>query len=115
MNKWFTKFANAVSEWAGSQTAFLLAILVVGIWIGYAVPHRFDSNSQMPINTFTTVATFLMVFLIQHTQNRNEKIQDIKNNELLRAFKDARNDLIHLDEKPDEELDRIEEDFKKVV
>ncbi len=114
MNKWFSKLSDVISNWVGSVWAFLLALMVVVAWIFYAIPHRFNSESQMPINSFTTICTFIMVFLIQHTQNKNDKAFHLKINELIRALKEPRNTMIGLEKKTDEEIKEIEKEFDGV-
>lgn len=111
MNKWFSKFANLVSDWAGTHYAFVASALLIIVWAIYAWPHKFDSNSQMIVNTSTTIINFLMIFLVQHAQNRHAKEQEIKNNEILRAIEGARNEFINLKDKSDEELKEIEEEL----
>ena len=113
MDKLFSKLSHAVSDWMGTHYAFLMAIGMVVVWFFYAMPHHFDDKSQMPINTTTTIITFLMIFLVQHTQNRHAKEQEIKNNEILRAIGEARNEFINLKDKSDEELKEIEENLEE--
>lgn len=98
----------------GSPWAFTLAALVV---IGWAVmgPHFHYSNTwQLVINTGTTIVTFLMVFLIQNTQNRDTRALQLKLDELLRAVQGARNSLLNLESMSDEELDRLEKEFERL-
>ena len=98
----------------GSAWAFGIAILVIVIW-GLTGPAFHYSNTwQLIINTGTTIVTFLMVFLIQNTQNRDAKAAHLKLDEIIRALKGARNELIDLEKLADEELTSLEKQFERV-
>jgi low affinity Fe/Cu permease len=90
VNHWFAKLAGRVAEAAGTPWAFLVAVLVVIVWIVSGPIFHFSDTWQLVINTGTTIVTFLMVFLIQHTQNRDAKALHLKLDELLRALPEAR-------------------------
>ena len=90
MRSWFAKFASWVAEAAGSSWAFVLAIVVVAVWALTGPIFGFSDTWQLVINTGTTIVTFLMVFLIQNTQNRDTKAMHLKLDELLRATRGAR-------------------------
>src|SRR4051794_950096 len=90
MRSWFAKFAGWVAEAAGSSWAFVLAIVVVVVWAVTGPIFGFSDTWQLVINTGTTIVTFLMVFLIQNTQNRDTKALHLKLDELMRALPDAR-------------------------
>ena len=110
----FRKFANRVSAMAGSPWVFLAAVALV---IGWAVSGPFFGFSetwQLLINTCTTIVTFLMVFLIQNTQNRDSKAIHLKLDELLRALEAARNGLVGAQRLPDEQLRRARDQFAQV-
>ena len=92
MNRWFAKAAGQVAEWTGSSWAFMGAALVVIAWGASGPIFGFSDTWQLVINTGTTIVTFLMVFLIQNTQNRDTKALHLKLDELLRALPDARED-----------------------
>jgi low affinity Fe/Cu permease len=114
MNEWFRKFASKTSELVGTPWAFIAAVLLI---IGWAVTGPFFGFSdvwQLVINTGTTIITFLMVFLIQNTQNRDAKAIHLKLDELLRAVSEARTGMVDLEEMSDEELKQLQEEFKRM-
>jgi low affinity Fe/Cu permease len=112
VNEAFRRFSSKISTLAGSPWAFSLAILVILVWAVTGPIFHFSDTWQLVINTGTTIVTFLMVFLIQNTQNRDAKAIHLKLDELIRAVKDARNSLVDLEDVSDEELDRLQEQFK---
>src|SRR3954464_9957405 len=93
----FHKFATHTSSVTGSPWAFLSAVLIIAIWAITGPMFAFSDTWQLIINTSTTIVTFLMVFLIQNTQNRDAKAMHFKLDELIRAVKSARNELIDLE------------------
>lgn len=103
-----------ISYLAGTHWAFLLAILVIGTWLITGPAFGFSDTWQLVINTGTTIVTFLMVFLIQNTQNRNSKAVHLKLDELLKGIKGARNSLVNIEELPDEALEELQEEFRKL-
>jgi low affinity Fe/Cu permease len=110
----FRIFARRSSTVLGSAWAFGIAILVIVIW-GLTGPAFHYSNTwQLIINTGTTIVTFLMVFLIQNTQNRDAKAAHLKLDEIIRAVKGARNELIDLEKLADEDLTSLEKQFERV-
>ena len=110
----FTKFASATAHATGTPWAFLVALGVILVW-GLTGPiFHFSDTWQLVINTGTTIVTFLMVFLIQHTQNRDAKALHIKLDELLRAVAEARNDIIDIEEEPDEEIEAERQTYAKL-
>ena len=114
MNELFRKIAHFASEQVGKPWVFVFALLMVLIW-GFSGP-RFDYSDtwQLFINTMTTVLTFLMVFLIQNTQNRDSKAIHLKLDELLHALKRARDTLIDAEDLPDKELESFQTEFEKM-
>ena len=110
----FRKFAHGTSQFAGSPWVFLIACLVIAAWAGSGPVFHFSNTWQLVINTGTTIVTFLMVFLIQNTQNRDARAVHLKLDELIRALKGARNKLVNLEEMSDEDLDRLQEEFHRV-
>ena len=111
MTDFFRKFAKRVSELAGSVWMFFLAAFSVLLW-GFLGPfYGFSDTWQLVINTATTIMTFLMVFLIQNTQNRDAKAIHIKLDELIRATGKARNRLVDIEDSTDEELEQLHQDF----
>ena len=110
----FRIVAHKASQAVGSPSAFLLAIAIIAAW-GITGPlFRFSDTWQLVINTGTTIVTFLMVFLIQNTQNRDAKSIQLKLDELIHSTKSARDTVIDLENLSDEELDRLEAEFKKL-
>ena len=110
----FHKFAHRTSVAVGSPRAFALAMLAIVVWAATGPIFGFSDTWQLVINTSTTIVTFLMVFLIQNTQNRDAQVMHLKLDELIRALKSARNSLIDLEEMTDDELKILEEEFRKL-
>src|SRR5437762_14143247 len=110
----FRVFARRSSIALGSAWAFAGAVLVILVWVLTGPMFHFSDTWQLVINTATTIVTFLMVFLIQNTQNRDAKAVHLKLDELIRALKDARNELVDLENLSDEELKMLEEQFKNM-
>lgn len=114
MREIFRKIAHHTSDIVGSPWAFVVAVLVVATWaisgpfLGYSV------TWQLVINTMTTILTFLMVFLIQNTQNRDGRAMQLKLDELIKASRPARDELIDLEDMSDDELDRLHAEFIKL-
>ena len=115
MNEQFRKFAHWTSCVTGSPWAFLIAVLVILVWAVTGPLFGFSDTWQLVINTGTTVVTFLMVFLIQNTQNRDAKAIHLKLDELLRAERHAHTSLAALEELPDEELERLQARFRHLA
>jgi low affinity Fe/Cu permease len=114
MNELFRKFSQATSQAVGSSWAFIIAVLIIVVW-GITGPlFHYSDTWQLVINTGTTIITFLMVFLIQNTQNRDAKAIHLKLDELLRGVKGARTHLVDLEALSDEELDRLQQQFKRI-
>jgi low affinity Fe/Cu permease len=110
----FRVFARRSSMMLGSAWAFAGAVLVILVWILTGPTFHFSDTWQLIINTATTVITFLMVFLIQNTQNRDAKAMHLKLDEMIRALKGARNQLVDLEDLSDEDLKKLEEQFRRL-
>jgi low affinity Fe/Cu permease len=107
----FTNFAKATSHWTGRPVAFLLAALVVVVWLLTGPIFGYSDTWQLVINTGTTVVTFLMVFLIQNTQTRDTEAIQVKLDELMRVSEKAQNALMDLEELEEGELEEIRQRY----
>lgn len=105
--KQFEKFSNKVTKATGSPMAFIAAVAVIILWAITGPVFKFSDSWQLVINTGTTIITFLMVFVIQHSQNKDTVALHLKLNELIAASKTASNRLIDAEDLTDEELDTI--------
>ena len=115
MNKdTFRKIAHKTAEATGHPLAFIFAVLIVAVWLVTGPYFHYSDTWQLVINTGTTILTFVVVFLIQNTQNRDTKAVHLKLDELIRAVKSARNEVIDLEEVPDEKLQALEGEFQKL-
>jgi low affinity Fe/Cu permease len=113
-NDAFGKFAAAASGWLGSKWAFAGAGIIIVLWAAVGPVFHFSNSWQLVINTGTTIVTFLMVFLIQNTQNRDAKALHLKLDELIRSHHPANDDLIDIQKLSDEELDQLEKRYEKI-
>lgn len=114
MREAFRKFAEITAHAAGTHWAFLLAVATTTVWAATGPVFGFSDTWQLVINTGTTIITFLMVFLIQNTQNRQSRVMTLKLDELLRAEKGARTALVNLDHMSEEELEHIQAEFERM-
>jgi low affinity Fe/Cu permease len=112
---WFTRFAKWTAKATGRPLAFTLAVSVIAVWAITGPLFGFSDTWQLIINTGTTIVTFLMVFLIQNTQNRDSEAIQVKLDELIRLSKGGHNVLLDLEELEDEELDRIRQSYCKIA
>src|SRR5882672_1228112 len=110
----FHRFSQTASTLLGSPGAFALAVLVIAAWAVTGPIFHFSDTWQLVINTATTIVTFLMVFLIQNTQNRDTRAIQLKLDELLRGVHGARTGLVNLEELSDEDLDQLQREFEKL-
>jgi low affinity Fe/Cu permease len=113
-NDRFGKFASTSSAWLGSKWAFLGAGLVIVVWGATGPVFHFSDTWQLVINTGTTIVTFLMVFLIQNTQNRDARAINLKLDELIRAIDKARDQMIDIEKLTDLELDALQAKYAKI-
>ena len=111
MHETFRKFSQKISDLVGSPWAFVLAVVIVLVWAITGPVFHFSDTWQLVINTGTTIVTFLMVFLIQNTQNRDTAALQLKLDELIRAHEGARNRLLQLEELTEEEMEHIKRTF----
>jgi low affinity Fe/Cu permease len=114
MNEFFRKFSSATSEIVGSSWSFIAAVLIIVVWAASGPAFGYSDTWQLVINTGTTIVTFLMVFLIQNTQNRDARAIHLKLDELLRSVEGARVSMANLENLPDEELKKLSEEFKQL-
>lgn len=110
----FGRFAAGASYWMGSKVAFLLAGLLIVVWGITGPVFHYSDTWQLVINTGTTIVTFLMVFLIQNTQNRDARAINLKLDELIRAIDKARDQMMNIEKLSDVELDILEEQFERI-
>jgi len=114
MKDLFRKFSHKTSEVVGSPVAFITALFILILW-GITGPiFHFSDTWQLVINTATTIITFLMVFLIQNTQNRDAKALHLKLDELIRSNLGARNTMVDLEELSDDALERLQKQFRQM-
>ena len=111
INSPFTRFAKKTSSYTGRPATFVIAVSVIIVWACTGPLFGYSDTWQLVINTGTTIITFLMVFLIQNTQNRDTEALQIKLDELIRAVETANNSLLDLEEMDDQELDRIRDTY----
>ena len=111
---WFGRFCTAASYWFGSRWAFAAAIMIIVVWAMTGPFYHYSDTWQLIINTGTSVGTFLMVFLIQNTQNRDARAINLKLNELIRALDKAGNQMIDIESLSDDELARMQEKYVAV-
>ena len=114
MGEIFHKFATSISEIVGTPWAFLTALLLVILWVAAGPVFQYSDSWQLVINTSTTIITFLMVFIIQSSQNRDTKALHIKLDELLRAVHGARTGLINIENLSDEDLLQLQQEFERL-
>ncbi|HTX36440.1 MAG TPA: low affinity iron permease family protein [Bryobacteraceae bacterium] len=110
----FRNFAHSTADLVGSPWAFIAGVVITLIWAATGPLFHFSDTWQLVINTGTTIITFLMVFLIQATQNRDAKAMHLKLDELIRAVGAARTRLVHLENLTDDELSSLEQEFQKL-
>lgn len=117
MNKksWFSKLAKRAAYYAGKPGTFLVAVLIIVTWAASGPFFGFNDTWQLVINTSTTIVTFLMVFLIQNSQNRDSVAVQLKLDELIRANDIAHNSLMDLEELEEDELEKIRDKFEQIA
>jgi low affinity Fe/Cu permease len=115
MSDRFGAIAKTVSRWTGRQSTFLLAVMLIVVWLVSGPIFDFSDTWQLVINTGTTIVTFLMVFLIQNTQNRDTEAIQVKLDELIRATQGAHNALLDLEELEEESLDAFKQRYQMLA
>ena len=114
LNDVFRRIAHKVSHAVGTSWAFIIAVIVLIAWAATGPMFNYSNTWQLIINTGTTIVTFLMVFLIQNTQNRADTAIQIKLDELLKGTKGARTSLVDIEELSDEELEKLHKQFEEL-
>lgn len=112
---WFTRLTKAAARWTGRPAAFLAAATLIIVWAMLGPLFGFSDTWQLVVNTSTTIITFLMVFLIQSTQNRDSEAIQVKLDELIRAMRGAQNSLLDLEELEEADLDRIRDEYEALA
>jgi len=115
MNLLFTRVANGIATASGQPLAFLLALTTILVWAVTGPVFHWSDTWQLVINTGTTIVTFLMVFLIQNSQNRDAAAMQAKLDELIRALRDAREQFIGIEHLPDTEIEEIRASLEEEV
>jgi low affinity Fe/Cu permease len=111
-NEWFSRFAHEAARLTGKPAAFIIAVSAVVIWAATGPLFGYSDTWQLVINTSTTIVTFLMVFLIQNTQNRDQLALQVKLSELIIAVKGAENRLATAEDLTEEDLERLHDEFR---
>ncbi|PJI38520.1 low affinity iron permease family protein [Ferrovibrio sp.] len=112
---WFNRFASRAAHFTGTPWVFVTAVLSIVLWAATGPLLGFSEVWQLTVNTGTTIITFLMVFLIQNTQNRDAVAMHIKLDELIRATRNAENSLLDLEELTEDELDQFRNTYEKLA
>ncbi|MGA9421047.1 MAG: low affinity iron permease family protein [Rhodanobacteraceae bacterium] len=112
---WYSRFAKTASRFCGRPRIFVLAVAVIAIWVVTGPVFHYSDTWQLVINTGTTIVTFLMVFLIQNTQNRDTEAIQVKLDELIRATKGAHNALLDLEELEEESLEAFRRKYQALA
>ncbi len=112
---WYSRFAKGAAHFCGRPRVFVLAVAIIAVWVITGPMFRFSDTWQLVINTGTTIITFLMVFLIQNTQNRDTEAIQVKLDELIRATKGAHNVLLDLEELEEETLDAFKAKYQTLA
>ena len=112
---WYSRFAKAAAHFCGRPRVFAIAVGLIAVWLVTGPIFRFSDTWQLVINTGTTIITFLMVFLIQNTQNRDTEAIQVKLDELIRATRGAHNALLDLEELEEENLDAFRAKYQALA
>nr|WP_041657110.1 low affinity iron permease family protein [Azoarcus sp. KH32C] len=112
---WYSQFAKSAAHFCGRPPVFAIAVLIIVVWVVTGPLFGFSDTWQLVINTGTTIVTFLMVFLIQNTQNRDTEAIQVKLDELIRATKGAHNALLDLEELEEEDLDAFRKRYETLA
>ena len=114
-SSWFPSFARSMANASGKPATFVIAVLVIIVWAVTGPIFGYSDTWQLVINTGTTIMTFLMVFIIQNTQNRDTQALQLKLDELIRVTKGAHNLMLDLEQLDDEHLERLRQVYEKLA
>jgi low affinity Fe/Cu permease len=114
MSHWFQQFAAKSAALMGTRWAFLVALLIIAMWLVSGPYFHYSDTWQLVINTATTIVTFLMVFVIQNTQNRDARAIHLKLDEIIHSIQHAHNDMINIEKLSDEELETLSEKYESI-
>jgi low affinity Fe/Cu permease len=114
-NSIFTRFAKATAHYTGQPVVFIAAVAVIVIWAVSGPIFKYSDTWQLVINTGTTIVTFLMVFLIQNTQNRDTEALQLKLDEIVRSIKGARNQVLDIEDLDEKDLDEIRKEYTELA
>lgn len=112
---WFTRLTKATAHASGRPHTFILALSLIVVWAATGPLFAFSDTWQLVVNTATTIVTFLMVFLIQSTQNRDSEAMQVKLDEIIFAIGKAKNELLDLEELEEQDLDRIRKAYREIA
>lgn len=115
MSDRFGAIAKTVSRWTGRQSTFLLAVMLIVVWLVSGPIFDFSDTWQLVINTGTTIVTFLMVFLIQNTQNRDTAAIQLKLDELIHATRGAHDELMDMEDREEDQLERLRHHYEQLA
>jgi low affinity Fe/Cu permease len=113
MSDWFRRFSRRTSQIVGSYWVFVLSVILVLVWLVTGPLFKYSNTWQLVINTTTTIITFWMCFIIQNTQNRDSRAIHLKLDELILAVKEARNEMVNVENLSEHELKEVERTIKK--
>ena len=111
----FTRLSQATAHWAGKPQTFFIALAIIVVWAVSGPFFGFNDTWQLVINTSTTIVTFLMVFIIQNSQNRNARAVHVKLDEIIRSLENARNEFITTEKATEKEMETREEELRQVA
>ena len=115
LNKYFSRFARYIAKISGKASAFVLVLMIIVVWLITGPMFNYSDTWQLVINTGSSIVTFLMVFIIQNTQNRDGEALQIKLDELIRSHAAAHNALLDLEELTQEQLETIKDEYEKLA
>ncbi len=111
---WFTRFANWSSTLVGSPQMFIFALVTIVVWLVTGPMFHFSNSWQLVVNSWTNIATFLVVFLIQNTQNRDARAIHLKLDEIIRSIHQAHNEMIDIEKLSDDELEELAKHYERI-